>query len=96
METDGGRSKKYLLAQLVIVCSGAIDATDNRTLSSRNIETRKKSPFFMAKYSFLQVFEGIKNLGNLEVPQYRPLDMDTGNSTILFTNLYPNQTSIVS
>ena len=50
----------------------------------------------MAKYSFLQVFEGIKNLGNLEVPQYRPLDMDTGNSTILFTNLYPNQTSIVS
>ena len=39
METDGGRNQRNLLARLVIVYSGAIGASDNHTLSSRNVET---------------------------------------------------------
>ena len=39
METDGGRNQKNLLARLVIVYSEAIGASDNITLSSRNVET---------------------------------------------------------
>ena len=39
MEADGGRNQRNLLAQLGIVYSGAIGASDNHTLSSRNVET---------------------------------------------------------
>ena len=39
METDGGRKQRNLLAQLVIVYSEAIGASDNHTLSFRNVET---------------------------------------------------------
>ena len=36
MDIDGGRN---LLARLIIVYSGAIGASENHTLSSRNVET---------------------------------------------------------
>ena len=39
METDGGRNQRNPLARLVIVYSGAIGASNNHTLSSRNVET---------------------------------------------------------
>ena len=39
METNGGRNQKDLLAQLVNVFGGVIDASDSPTFSSRNIET---------------------------------------------------------
>ena len=39
METDGGRDLGNLQARLGIVYSGAVGANDNRTLSSRNVET---------------------------------------------------------
>ena len=39
MEMDGGRNQRNLLAWLVIVYSGAIGASDNHSLSSRNVET---------------------------------------------------------
>ena len=39
METDDGRNQRNLLARLVIVYSSAIGATDNHTLTSRNVET---------------------------------------------------------
>ena len=39
METVGGSSQRNLLARLVIVYSDAIGASDNHTLSSRNVET---------------------------------------------------------
>ena len=39
MEMDGGRNQKSLLARLVIAFSGAIGASDNHTLSFRNVET---------------------------------------------------------
>ena len=39
VETVGGRKQRSLLARLLIVYSGAIDASDNQTLSSRNVET---------------------------------------------------------
>ena len=39
METDGSGNQRNLLARLVIVYSGAIGASDNHTLSSRNVET---------------------------------------------------------
>ena len=39
METDGGRNQRNLVARLVIVYSGAIGASDNPTLSSRQVET---------------------------------------------------------
>ena len=38
METDGVRNQRSLLARLEIVYSGAIGASDNRTLSSRKVE----------------------------------------------------------
>ena len=39
METDGGKNQRNPLALLVIVYSGAIGASDNHTLSSRNVKT---------------------------------------------------------
>ena len=39
METDGDRSQRNLLARPVIVYGDAIGASDNHTLSSRNVET---------------------------------------------------------
>ena len=38
IQTDGDRNQMNLLAQLVIVYSGAIGASDNHTLSSGNVE----------------------------------------------------------
>ena len=39
MEADGGRNQSNPLAWLEIVYSGAIDASDNHTLSSKKVET---------------------------------------------------------
>ena len=39
METDGGRTLRNLLSLLVIIYAGAIDASDNPTLSSRSVVT---------------------------------------------------------
>ena len=39
METDGSRNQRNLLARLVMAYSGSIGASDNHTLSSRNVET---------------------------------------------------------
>ena len=39
METDGGRNRTNPLARLEIVYFGAIGASDNHTLYSRNVET---------------------------------------------------------
>ena len=39
METGGGRNLRNLLARLVIVYGGAIGASDNHTLSFRNVKT---------------------------------------------------------
>ena len=39
VDTDGGRHQRTLLARLDFVYSGAIGASDNPTLSSRNVDT---------------------------------------------------------
>ena len=39
METDGGRNQRNPLARLEIVYSGAVGASGNHTLSSRNVKT---------------------------------------------------------